>query len=97
MLNPDTANRKGKTFFPYGGTCFLSLVWAYFRLPEMKGRMYEELDIHFWKIIRARRFANTYVNAYGEDEVVEGNQHGNRSRYSMMHANLMVLLGYFRL
>lgn len=70
MLNPDAANWKGKTFFLYGGTCFLSLVWAFFRLPEMKGRTYEELDILFRRKIPARKFASTYVNAYGEDETV---------------------------
>ncbi|PYI06056.1 sugar transporter [Aspergillus sclerotiicarbonarius CBS 121057] len=52
--------------FFYGGTCFLSLLWAYFRLPEMKGRTYEELDILFRKRTSAREFASTHVNAYDE-------------------------------
>ena len=38
--------------------------WAYFRLPEMKGRTYEELDILFAKRIPARKFASTHVDAY---------------------------------
>lgn len=66
MLNPDEANWKGKTFFLYGGTCFLSLAWAYFRLPEMKGRTYEELDILFRTKTPARKFATTHVDPYAE-------------------------------
>lgn len=66
MLNPDAANWKGKTFFLYGGTCFVSLVWAYFRLPEMKDRTYEELDILFRTKTPARKFASTHVNPYAE-------------------------------
>ncbi|KAL3440166.1 sugar transporter [Aspergillus insuetus] len=66
MLNPDAANWKGKTFFLYGGTCFLSGVWAYFRLPEMKGRTYEELDILFRTGTPARKFSTAHVNLYPE-------------------------------
>ena len=39
-------------------------VWAYFRLPETKGRTYEELDILFAQKITARKFASTHVDAY---------------------------------
>lgn len=42
-------------------------VWAYFRLPEPKGRTYEELDILFAKGISARKFHKTRVDAYAED------------------------------
>ncbi|KNG90481.1 putative maltose permease [Aspergillus nomiae NRRL 13137] len=66
MLNPEAANWKGKTFFLYGGTCFLSMVWAYFRLPEMKDRTYEELDILFRTKTSARKFASTHVNPYSD-------------------------------
>ena len=68
MLNPGAGNLKGKTFFIYGGTCLVMALWAYFRLPEMKGRTYEELDILFERKISAREFASTYVNAYEEGE-----------------------------
>lgn len=39
-------------------------VWGYFRLPEMKGRTYEELDILFANRVPARQFATTHVDAY---------------------------------
>ena len=64
MLNPEAANWQGKTFFLYGGTCFLSMAWAYFRLPEMKDRTYEELDVLFRGKISARKFATTHVDPY---------------------------------
>lgn len=38
MLNPSTWNWKGKAGFFWAGSCFLCLVWTYFRLPEPKGR-----------------------------------------------------------
>ena len=66
MLNPSNGNLKGKTFFVYGGTCLLSTIWAYFRLPETKGRTYEELDILFSRRVPARHFAKAHVNAYAE-------------------------------
>ncbi|KAL6837398.1 general substrate transporter [Trichoderma camerunense] len=67
MLNPTAANWKGKTGFFFGGTCALSLVWTFFRLPEFKGRTYEELNILFWKEVPARKFKSTSVDAYGEE------------------------------
>lgn len=70
MLNPTEAGWKGKTGFFYGGTCFLALIWSYFRLPEMKGRTYEELNILFWKNVPARKFKNTHVDAYEDDQFV---------------------------
>ncbi|OAA59750.1 Sugar/inositol transporter [Niveomyces insectorum RCEF 264] len=71
MLNPGEGNLKGKTFFVYGSTCLISLIWAYFRLPEMKGRTYEELDILFAKKVSARKFATTHVDAYADVAIRE--------------------------
>lgn len=36
MRNPEAANWKGKTFFLYSEPCFLSFLWAYFGLPEIR-------------------------------------------------------------
>lgn len=54
----------------WAGTCLLSLVWAFFRLPEPKGRTYEELDLLFERRVSARKFAQTSVDPY-EGEAVE--------------------------
>lgn len=34
MINPDQANLEGKMGFFFGGLSGLSLIWAYFRVPE---------------------------------------------------------------
>ncbi|KAM3075836.1 hypothetical protein ACMFMG_007960 [Clarireedia jacksonii] len=67
MLNPTAGNWKGKTAFFWGGWAFTFFVWTFFRLPEMKGRTFEELDILFAKKVKARDFKKTDVDAYIED------------------------------
>ncbi|KAF2644275.1 maltose permease MAL61 [Massarina eburnea CBS 473.64] len=61
MLNPTAWNWGAKSSFFWAGTCFLCLVWTYFRLPEPKGRTYGELDILFERRISARKFKETVV------------------------------------
>lgn len=64
MLNPIEWNWKGKSGFFWAGTSACVAVWSYFRLPETKGRTYEELDLLFDRKISARKFASTRVDAY---------------------------------
>ena len=64
FMNPTAWNAKGKTAFFWGGTALCMFVWAYFRLPEAKGRTYEELDLLFQKKISARKFSSTHVDPY---------------------------------
>jgi SP family general alpha glucoside:H+ symporter-like MFS transporter len=64
MLNPGAWNWGAKAGFFYAGTCFCCFIWAFFRLPEPKGRTYGELDILFEKRVPARQFANTVVESY---------------------------------
>lgn len=61
MLNPTALNWKGKVGFFWGGICFLCAVWTYYRLPEPKGRTYEELDIMFENKVDARAFKRYVV------------------------------------
>lgn len=51
---------QGKLGFFFGGLAALCLLWSYFRVPETKGRTYEELDILFDKKVPARKF-KTYM------------------------------------
>jgi len=67
MINPTEWNWKGKTAFFWAGTAALTTVWAYFRLPEARGRTYEELDILFAKRVSARKFASYKIDAYAAD------------------------------
>lgn len=57
MLNPMSWDWKGKTCFFWAGTCFLCIMWCYFRLPEPKGLTFMELDILFEKKASARKFS----------------------------------------
>ncbi|CAK7206760.1 hypothetical protein SEUCBS139899_009566 [Sporothrix eucalyptigena] len=61
-LNPTEGNWKGKTAFLAAGFGLLTAFWAYFRLPECKGRTYEELDLLFNQNLRAWEFASYQVN-----------------------------------
>lgn len=56
MINPDEANLQGKLGYYFGGLGSLCLVWSYFRVPETKGRTYEELDVLFDRKVPARQF-----------------------------------------
>ncbi|ERS97550.1 hypothetical protein HMPREF1624_05721 [Sporothrix schenckii ATCC 58251] len=67
MLNPTAWHWAGKAGFFWGGLCFCSTVWAYFRLPEPRGRTFSELDVLFGKGISARKFASTDVDVFGEE------------------------------
>ncbi|EPS28625.1 hypothetical protein PDE_03571 [Penicillium oxalicum 114-2] len=49
ILNPSKGNWKGKTGFLTGGIIIILWTWAFLRLPETKGRTFEELDILFSK------------------------------------------------
>lgn len=62
MLNASSWNWRGKTGFFFGGFSALATVWCYFRLPETKGRTYEELDIMFEAGIPARKFKDYRIS-----------------------------------
>ncbi|KAK3631605.1 hypothetical protein LTR22_021010 [Elasticomyces elasticus] len=61
LINPDQANARGKIGFFFGGLAAIALVWSFFRVPETKGRTYEELDIMFSKGVKTRQFGNYHV------------------------------------
>lgn len=61
MINPDEANLQGKLGYYFGGLGALCLVWSYFRVPETKGRTFEELDVLFDRKVPARQFKNYQI------------------------------------
>jgi SP family general alpha glucoside:H+ symporter-like MFS transporter len=67
MLNPTAGNWGGKTGFFWGATGAACCLWAAFRLPEPKGRTYEELDLLFARKIPAHKFKDYHVDAYEQD------------------------------
>jgi SP family general alpha glucoside:H+ symporter-like MFS transporter len=66
LINPDQANGRGKIGFFFGGLSLVSLVWAWFRVPETKGRTYEELDVMFARGVKTREFGGYVVESGGE-------------------------------
>jgi SP family general alpha glucoside:H+ symporter-like MFS transporter len=78
FMNPTQWNLKGYTGFVWGGTTFVMLIWGFFRLPETKGRSFDELDVLFAKKVSARKFKSTVVDTFDESETAEivGNARG---------------------
>ncbi|KAF6812496.1 MFS sugar transporter [Colletotrichum plurivorum] len=71
MMNPTEWNLKGKAGFFWAATAGIIFVWSFFRLPEVKGRTYEELDILFARELPAREFSKAHVDAYASSDRVE--------------------------
>lgn len=44
MVSPDEADLGAKVFFIWGSACCLSVAFAYFLVPEMKGLSLEQVD-----------------------------------------------------
>ncbi|GJC83126.1 alpha-glucosides permease MPH3 [Colletotrichum liriopes] len=73
ILNPSAWNLRGKGGFIWAGLCFLELVWAYFCLPEPKGRSSAELEMLFEQGVSARKFSSNTVEVFSS-EVTEKNE-----------------------
>ncbi|KAJ5215741.1 uncharacterized protein N7498_002148 [Penicillium cinerascens] len=70
MLNPGAWDWGNYAGFFWGGICFLCIIYAYFRVPEPRGRSFAELDLLFERGVSARKFAQTEVDVF--DETIEG-------------------------
>jgi SP family general alpha glucoside:H+ symporter-like MFS transporter len=71
FMNPQAWNLRGYTGFVWGGTALLTTIWAWFRLPETRGRPFGELDILFAKNVPARKFRTTQVDAFDEQDTAQ--------------------------
>ncbi|KAI5304861.1 hypothetical protein KEM56_005798 [Ascosphaera pollenicola] len=67
MMNPGEWNWKGKTAFFWLAWTILTLIWAYFRLPETKGRTFGELDVMFERRLPTREFGSYKVERVYEE------------------------------
>jgi SP family general alpha glucoside:H+ symporter-like MFS transporter len=72
FINPTAWNLKGYTSLVWAATCFITLVWAFFRLPETKGRSYEEINLLFAKRVGARHFKEYQVDVFDVSEDEKG-------------------------
>ena len=67
---------REKTCFFWAFTSANIIVCAWFRLPECKGRTYEELNILFANKTPARKFATAHVDAYEAAGKMSHETHG---------------------
>lgn len=76
QLNATAWNWGAKAAWFWGGSCFLCCIYVYFRVPELKGRTFGEIDWLFANGISARNFAKTTVPLYetGEFGTVQQSQ-----------------------
>lgn len=72
MLNSDQANWRGKAGFLFGGISAVCTVWCWCRIPESRGRTFEELDILFETGVPARRFEAYDLLREREGDAMEG-------------------------
>jgi MFS transporter, SP family, general alpha glucoside:H+ symporter len=72
IMNPTADNWKGKVGFLQTGYCALCALWTFFRLPEIKGRTYGELDFMFQKGVPTREFKNYVVDLSETSEDMHG-------------------------
>ncbi|KAJ6188608.1 hypothetical protein N7519_003516 [Penicillium mononematosum] len=63
LINNDEANLGGKAAFVWVALCVVSLVWAWFEVPELKGRTFAELDDIFSQMTSTRKFKNATADS----------------------------------
>ena len=68
MLNPTARNWKGKSAFLPAIMSLILTVWSYYRVPDCKGRTFEELDMLFERGVSARQFQTYELNLYEDVE-----------------------------
>ncbi|KAI1801787.1 sugar transporter [Daldinia bambusicola] len=66
QLSSTAWNWGAKTAYFWAGTCLLSSIWVFFRLPEPKGRTYAELDLLFEHKVPARHFSRTKIDPFSQ-------------------------------
>ncbi|KAF4976362.1 hypothetical protein FZEAL_6960 [Fusarium zealandicum] len=71
QLSSTSWNWGARAAYFWAGTCFVSVIWVFFRLPEPKDRTYAELDILFEKRVPARKFATTHIDPYSHESTAE--------------------------
>jgi len=66
FLGVKSWNWGAKTGLFWAAFCLIFLIWAWFRLPEPKGRTFAELDVLFERRVPARKFTETAVDEFDD-------------------------------
>lgn len=86
MLNPGAWNWGNYAGFFWGGSCFLCIIYTYFRVPEPRGRSFAELDLLFERKVSARKFASTNVDVFNEDLGSTEAMHNYEEKIDIAHS-----------
>ncbi|KAF2689160.1 general substrate transporter [Lentithecium fluviatile CBS 122367] len=71
FINPDALNWGPEYGWIWGPSCFITVIWIYFYLPEIKNRTLEEIDEMFEAKLPARKFRKyVCVGRHVSDEKV---------------------------
>ncbi|KAK1842858.1 hypothetical protein CCHR01_14501 [Colletotrichum chrysophilum] len=66
LMNPGYGNLGPKVGFIYGSFSLISVVWAFFYFPELKGRTLDEVDMMFRANVPARKTSSWKSEGYIE-------------------------------
>ena len=61
MVNPDEGNLKGKVGFVVGGLALIGTTGAFFYVPELKGRTFNEIDRMFFERVPPRNMGSYVI------------------------------------
>lgn len=64
MVNPDAAHLNGKVGFVFGGLGLIASIWAWFFIPELKGRSFDEIDTMFQNKVPPRQMGSYQITSY---------------------------------
>ncbi|KAF2148979.1 sugar transporter [Myriangium duriaei CBS 260.36] len=64
MINPTAWDWGNYAGFFWAGSCFLCIIYVYYRVPEPSGRTFAELDLLFENRVPARQFASTKMDVF---------------------------------
>lgn len=88
FINPDALNWGPEYGWIWGPSCFLTAVWVYFYLPEIKNRTLEEIDEMFEARLSARKFRK-YVcvgrHAAASDDKIVGRSSNASEKDEAVH------------
>ncbi|KAF1849238.1 MFS monosaccharide transporter-like protein [Cucurbitaria berberidis CBS 394.84] len=84
FINPEALGWGPEYGWIWGPSCFITVVWVYFYLPEIKNRTLEEIDEMFEAKLAARKFrkyvcTGRYV-VDGDEKVVEWRHSGGSDK-----------------
>lgn len=64
MVSPTAAHLNGKVGFVFGGLGLIASIWAWFFIPELRGRSFQEIDTMFQNKVPPRQMGSYQITSY---------------------------------